>query len=535
MNLDYESMIKSVFRSISTNDSQIVEDALSDATAALDQTQTELETLKQNITDRPELVDALEKALTDIKPHREKVFELSRAGAHDEVAEYMESTYLPMVDDINNKINDIVEYIREDTALMKESLAQIQSRAIIMLITMGIVSVVVSIAFGIYITRGISRPINELEKAAQKLAGGELEVSIEYESKDELGELADNMRDMAATLRTYIKDIGYNMAELSKGNLTVKPSADFRGDFIELHNDLNHLLDSLNETMVMIGRSADQVSVGSQQVSAGSQTLAQGATEQASSIQELSASITEISSQVQETAERAKEAGDWVNQASERTVECNGHMDKLVEAMEDINSKSQEISKIIKTIDDIAFQTNILALNAAVEAARAGAAGKGFAVVAEEVRNLAAKSAEAASDTTVLIESSISAVERGSEIASDTADSLKAVTENEERVNDVVQKIAVAAEEQSQAIAQVTLGVDQISTVVQANAATAEQSAASSEELSSQADVLNGQMAKFVVREGNAVGGSNTARHETREIPSTAEVFDEAVSDGKYF
>jgi Methyl-accepting chemotaxis protein len=260
---------------------------------------------------------------------------------------------------------------------------------------------------------------------------------------------------------------------------------------------MQELLLNLNSTLLQISQSADQVDSGAGQVANGAQALSQGATEQASSIEELSASITEITEQIRKNAENAKSVHDKANFAEREMFSSNDQMREMMIAMGQINFKSSEISKIIKIIDDIAFQTNILALNAAVEAARAGVAGKGFAVVADEVRNLAGKSAEAAKHTTILIEETISAVENGSQITSKTATSLDKSANATKEVVALIDDISKASQEQATAIIQINQGIEQISSVVQTNAATAEESAAASEELSGQANILQELIAKF--------------------------------------
>jgi len=276
--------------------------------------------------------------------------------------------------------------------------------------------------------------------------------------------------------------------------------------------------------LIQINQASDQVASGSEQVSFGAQALSQGATEQASSVEELSATIVELSGHVKVNADHAAEASRLSNDAGSGVMESDGHMKEMIEAMGDISDKSKEIGKIIKTIDDIAFQTNILALNAAVEAARAGSAGKGFAVVADEVRNLAQKSAEAAKNTTVLIEGSILAVDNGTRIVGQTAKSLQDVVVKAGNVTNKMTDIANASEQQAKAIAQVTQGIEQIAAVVQTNSATAEESAAASEELTGQAQMLKELVGKFRLN-------GDSYQFENTHVKSTSGEFEKTNVD----
>jgi methyl-accepting chemotaxis protein len=298
---------------------------------------------------------------------------------------------------------------------------------------------------------------------------------------------------------------------MADGDLTVK--FEVRSDKDLLGKALIQLVDNLNHLIGTIATSSEQVTSGSTLVSHSSMALSQGATEQASSVEELTASLQEISAQTHTNAQNAEKANELARKAKENASNGNGQMKDMLKAMDDINISSSSINKIIKVIDDIAFQTNILALNAAVEAARAGQHGKGFAVVAEEVRTLAARSANAAKETTDLIESSIKKVEAGTKIANTTAGALGEIVEQVDKAADLVNAIAAASTEQAQGIEQISLGISQVSQVVQTNAATAEESAAASEELSAQAEQLNETISVFKTK--NAVKSLNAGQRQT--------------------
>lgn len=357
-----------------------------------------------------------------------------------------------------SRVNDInVEQAYQEGIDANQSI----TRVTLLLIGVSIVGVILSMILGLFISRVIKKPISKMVDAAKRMADGDLDIYLDIDTKDEVGILA---------------------------------------------NAFSRMADNVNEVMTNINSASEQVASGSKQVSESSMSLSQGATEQASSIEELTASIEEIASQTRENAKNSNIANEISETAKENASQGSQQMNQMLKAMDEINESSSNISKIIKVIDEIAFQTNILALNAAVEAARAGQHGKGFAVVAEEVRNLAARSANAAKETTAMIEGSIKKVQDGTKIANQTSDALNNIVNGIGKVATLVNDIAVASNEQALGVAQINQGLTQISDVVQTTSATSEETAAASEELSGQAEMLRNQVARFKLKRSNGNG-----------------------------
>lgn len=359
---------------------------------------------------------------------------------------------------------------------------------------------VVLVILIILLSKSLTRPLQKLSLVAEEIANGQLDLAMENFDNDEIGMVAASLGNTVKQLKdyvNYIDEITYVLNQIADKNLVFKLQYDYKGDFEKIKNAMLKIRGTLSTTMERIASASDQVAYGSQNISGSSQALAQGATEQASAVEELAATISDISHNIDKNAKDSANANEQAVVAEGELNISSKHMEALVLAMEEMSENSNEISKIIKTIEDIAFQTNILALNAAVEAARAGEAGKGFAVVADEVRNLASKSSEAAQNTTQLIEGSIESVRNGSKLVKDASESLSTAVDSTRTVSEMIERISQASNRQSEAIRQVTAGIDQISGVVQTNSATSEEGAAASKELSDMAIVLKELVSEF--------------------------------------
>ena len=404
---------------------------------------------------------------------------------------------------LSNMVNIVTEI---DSITTQER--QVQENQTTVMLNLFLISLIITVAlaaaFGFYYafttTNKITGVVGKIRDAVNELSKGNLDTKIGYQAKNEFGELSEKMDFSFRELRHYVKEVDKCMVQFSKGDFTYESSLQFLGDFAHIQQAISDFQTKMNSTLQEMESVSNRVSVGSEQVEQAARELANGATSQASSVQELSATIAEITRHISDTAEYSRQA-DVLGKETESVVEKSQHeMKQMVQAINDISVASESIQKIIKAIDDSAFQTNILALNAAVEAARAGSAGKGFAVVAGEVRNLAQKAAEAAQSTTELIENSLMHVAHGKELAASTNDAFGEVTYKSREILGMIGKIAQASNEQAKSMSQISEGVNQISAVVQMNSASSEESAASSQKMAEQASLMKSLLDQFELK-----------------------------------
>lgn len=491
---------------ILNQDTQSMNDCITRINQFEDEMLKALDSFGKTIIDSQVRVEysALVKAINEeFLPLNSQISDLAMANKNTEAHQITNTKGEELNKLIQSYYDNLFKLKVDDASKKAESNDSIAQSATVMMIAFISVGMFLAIGLGIIISKTISNPIKNMVVAADRLALGDIEVNVNADTKDEIGSLMHSFSRMVDNIRNQALIV----ERMAAGDLTVDVKAKSEKDV--LGKKLSEMIETNNEVLSNINFASEQVALGARQVSSSSQMLSQGSTEQASSVEEITSSITQIAAQTRENAQNASLANELAVSAKDNAARGNSQMQEMVKAMSEINESSTNISKIIKVIDEIAFQTNILALNAAVEAARAGQHGKGFAVVAEEVRNLAARSANAAKETTEMIEGSIKKVEVGTKIANETAAALDEIVGGVAKAASLVGDIAVASNEQAAGISQINSAIEQVAQVVQTNSATAEECAAASEELSGQADMLKESVSRFKLKKTKSPYVSN--------------------------
>lgn len=455
--------------------------------------------LMENYSGDKSLIEGYDNSMKSVMEVRDQVFEMALANQNSEAIQLYFSSVMPGFLKASEYLNQIDNAAMEGAAQSYNTAMLLKNVVTVLLLVLSAATLVITCYMSVYMTKSLTGPIKEIESAAKDMALGSLNVEIQYESKDELGSLADSMRTLTGGLSNIIEDIGNILGELANGNFHVTSTClqNYVQDYVPILTAMRLIRDNLNTTLTQISSASDQVAAAASQMAENSQGLAEGATEQAGAVQELTATVENVASMAEQSAESTQKAYEEVLESARKAKAGSEEMVKLTEAMERISVTSKEIENIITAIEDIASQTNLLSLNASIEAARAGEAGKGFAVVADQIGKLAADSAQSAVNTRELIVKTLEEIEQGNAITGRTSEAFTEMIGNMDEFADVAKETSISSDSQASSLKQVEQGIEQISGVVQSNSASAEEASATSEELSAQAENLKALVGQF--------------------------------------
>ncbi len=454
---------------------------------------------KLESAEEKKLLEDIDKQYTMYLESREKAIELAKAGKQDEAIASFHKEALVQLNTAADDSEKLLTMNIEMGNKVSKELSNLTTTIIILVILVIVIAIVVALFYARFTAKDIEEPLKKIQKATKKIANGELDIQVNINTENEFGDMANNFNVAVANIHEYLEVIDYGLEEIGKGNFAVRPSVEFKGDFVSIKESIEKILANLSYTIRQINDGSEQVAMGAEQLAESAQSLAEGATSQAGAVEELTATIDEVAEASETSSKKADEAYQNAHEFADVAEESSREMKELREAMGKITATSREIEIIISQIEDIAEQTNLLALNASIEAARAGEAGRGFAVVADEIGKLAADSAQSAINTRELIVKTLDEIEKGNEITIKTAESLNTVLNGIKILANESKQTSELSLQQAQTMAEVKLGIEQIADVVQSNSAAAEETSATSEELLAQSENLKALVDYFVL------------------------------------
>lgn len=492
-----QSYAKNFGYSLMTEDVEGTLVYLNSADADIAELEANYKYLSQNYRGDKTNLEKFNQIMTDTDDEREEITELAEQLKNIEASELFFTGVEPELEKAQQCLVAINDTVKAEAQKDYNTVMSLTVFIFVLIVVLIAIIILITVYFATLLTKSLTAPISEMEEAAGRMATGDFEIEIAYESQDELGSLAESMKRMVKLTREVIKDTGRGLNEIANGNFNIAPKTEYIGIYAQIEESMKKIIGGLSLTMRQINEAASQVSLGSTQMAESAQTLAEGATEQAGAVEELTATIVNVTESAETSAKNTYEAYRKTDDFKKEAERSKTEMKELLEAMARISETSKEIQNIIGEIEDIATQTNLLSLNASIEAARAGEAGKGFAVVADQIGKLATDSAGSAVNTRVLIERTLEEVEKGNEITEQTAVSIEKVIEGINMLAQNSKETSDTSSAQAETMKEIEKGVEQISGVVQSNSATAEETSAASEELSAQAENLQEQVAQF--------------------------------------